>query len=489
MASYQIIILNSNTQPDGSFVVTGVFWLTANTNNIIPLPNFVSAVPFIDITDLKLLQAGTIVEQAFNSGCLVSGTTLASVQADLQTLYTAAQTSLGSLNPPLANMVGTVYNGTSWTTSSPFTEVFETAVTGTLGALNATVQIATTSGQSVGVQVNTGTFIGTIIAETSFDGLVWNQTIFVFAGNTTLFSKSFSISYASSPNGAQAGTIVVNGGAGLVRVRVFAYTSGSCNVTMSSSGIFDQTIDLFTAGQGSPIPPQIAITGGSVTTAAPTYTTGTANAVSLNAAGGLRVDGSGVTQPVSGTVAISGTVANTQSTSPWVDNVTQIGGVAVAAVAKGTQATNALGTQDIKDSGRVAFFAVANALAGVTTEALVSLTPIRTVTATAAATSLAVTAAKTMRLQSLVLTVRNTSTVQSSAVIRVRMLAGTVLIGSQEFFSLACTVGDALTGGVASTVLTFPDGVEISGTTQFGISQLCSATTSTLDISLIGFEY
>lgn len=99
---------------------------------------------------------------------------------------------------------------------------------------------------------------------------------------------------------------------------------------------------------------------GATTTAAPTYTTGTSNPLSLTPAGALRVDGSGSTQPVSGTVTanqgtpnslangwsveitdgtnilgtsshpvridptgtttqpVSGTVAVTQSTSPWV---------------------------------------------------------------------------------------------------------------------------------------------------------------------------
>jgi hypothetical protein len=42
-----------------------------------------------------------------------------------------------------------------------------------------------------------------------------------------------------------------------------------------------------------------SLTGGSVTTAAPTYTTGQIDPLSLNTSGGLRVDGSGVTQPVS----------------------------------------------------------------------------------------------------------------------------------------------------------------------------------------------
>ena len=50
---------------------------------------------------------------------------------------------------------------------------------------------------------------------------------------------------------------------------------------------------------------------GAVTTAAPTYTTGTTNALSLTTAGALRVDGSAITQPVS----IAGTVSVTQSKS------------------------------------------------------------------------------------------------------------------------------------------------------------------------------
>jgi hypothetical protein len=416
---------------------------------------------------------------------------------------------------------------------------------GTLGSLNATVQIAISADvQSVGVQVDAGTFIGTIITETSFDGgSNWNQTIFVFAGNTTLFSKSFSITYTSSPNYAQAGTIVVNGGSGLVRVRAFAYTSGSCNVTMRSSGIFDESIQLFTAGPGLPVPPELAITGGSVTTAppaystgtvntlslttagqlridsayptatstsialdminvggqvttaVPTYTTGTVNALSLNVSGGLRVDGSAVTQPVSGTVAISGTVpvsgtvATTQSTSPWADNITEIGGVAVAAVAKGTQASNAMGVQDFKDSGRVAFVAVASAVAGVTTEALLTLTPVRTVTAGTAATTLTVTSGKTLRIQAIYVNVKTTAAAVGSVVCHVRMAAGAVTATSQLFFSCGVSTLAATSGTNNGECFDIPDGFEISGTTQFGITQLASSASCTIDVTVLGFEY
>lgn len=64
-----------------------------------------------------------------------------------------------------------------------------------------------------------------------------------------------------------------------------------------------------------------AMVGGSVTTAAPTYTNGQISPLNLNTAGGLRVDGSGVTQPVSGTVT-----ANVGTTNGLALDATLTGG-------------------------------------------------------------------------------------------------------------------------------------------------------------------
>ncbi len=60
--SSEIIILGTVTQADSSFYVTGVFWLTALTNAVIPLPLFKSQVPNIATADLASLRTGTIVE-------------------------------------------------------------------------------------------------------------------------------------------------------------------------------------------------------------------------------------------------------------------------------------------------------------------------------------------------------------------------------------------------------------------------------------------
>ena len=79
---------------------------------------------------------------------------------------------------------------------------------------------------------------------------------------------------------------------------------------------------------GAAPPASASLAGGSVTTAAPAYTTGQMSALSLTTSGGLRVDGSGSTQPVSGTVGISGSVA---VTGPLTDAQLRAAAVPVSA--------------------------------------------------------------------------------------------------------------------------------------------------------------
>lgn len=65
------------------------------------------------------------------------------------------------------------------------------------------------------------------------------------------------------------------------------------------------------------------LTQGAVTTAAPTYTTGQTDPLSLTTAGALRTDSSATTQPVSGTVTAN---QGTPNATPWNQNVAQWGG-------------------------------------------------------------------------------------------------------------------------------------------------------------------
>jgi hypothetical protein len=116
---------------------------------------------------------------------------------------------------------------------------------------------------------------------------------------------------------------------GKVTTAAPTYTTGNLDA-LSLTTLGGLRIDgVYATGTATGTAADAIVSGGYVTTAAPTYTTGQLNALSLTTAGALRIDGSGTTQPVSGTVtvnqgtspwvtSVSGTVAVTQSTSPWI---------------------------------------------------------------------------------------------------------------------------------------------------------------------------
>lgn len=166
--------------------------------------------------------------------------------------------------------------------------------------------------------------------------------------------------------------------------------------------------------------------------------------------------------------------------------------VPLPTLTKGTQGTTGVSVQRLIDAGRVYVCYTATALTAATAEALVSLTPYRDLVAGGAATTHAVTSGKRLRLQTLVLTLRATSTVNVGGLIRLRLLAGTVLVGSPVHAAIGtqCSnLATAVIGNALTMFIDLPDGLELSGTMQLGITQLCSAATATLDVQLIGFEY
>lgn len=203
--------------------------------------------------------------------------------------------------------------------------------TGALGALNAAVQVSTAGENTAGFQLAAGTLIGTLVCECSFDGgTTWNQTYF----DTPTGGRVSTIVFASA-NTATAATIVGIGGTGLSRVRVSAYTSGTANVTVRSTTRHDPSV-LFTGPPGvTTAPPDVAQVGGAVTTSAPTYTTGTYNAISLDTAGNLRVNASGAhikgtIQPLYGTnnqsitITITAAATGTARASTAISNTTNL---------------------------------------------------------------------------------------------------------------------------------------------------------------------
>lgn len=186
-------------------------------------------------------------------------------------------------------------------------------------------------------------------------------------------------------------------------------------------------------------------------------------------------------------VAAAQTIAVTQATPANLQaTVTNL------ALTKGTQGATGVSTQDLKDAGRVAFSA-ATVIAGVTAvtvEALVTLVPVRAGTAAATATSQAVTAAKRLRITSITIGFISTA----AAVLSMRFAlrtnpAGAATATSPILHIIPLSSAPAVIQQGAQTTVTFPDGLEFSGTEQFGITQIGSAISGTLWISVSGFEY
>jgi hypothetical protein len=155
---------------------------------------------------------------------------------------------------------------------------------------------------------------------------------------------------------------------------------------------------------------------------------------------------------------------------------------------KGVQGTLALMVQDFKDSGRVVKVYTA-AFTAAAAEALVSLTPASDGAAGAASTSFSVTAGKRFRIQALFLSTFNTTAAIHGCQVNLRMSAtGAVTTSSPIIGSVAATTAAATVGLAASQAQSYPDGIELSGTMQFGISQVGIALAGQT-VVLIGYEY
>jgi hypothetical protein len=185
-----------------------------------------------------------------------------------------------------------------------------------------------------------------------------------------------------------------------------------------------------------------------------------------------------------------------------VTNVTDFGqavpevALALGAVGGGAiavSATNPVPTKNLKDTAR-AIVNAATAIAGVTavtTEALLAMDVSRNGAATASVTTIAVTAGKTFRITAIACSARSTAAAVLSARVSLRMNPSGSVTATSPIIAIASMTQQAAALAEAgdTCVIPFPDGVEISGTMQVGLSQVCSAVTGTVYASLIGYEY
>lgn len=307
---------------------------------------------------------GTTAAAPPSSAIYAGALATTAVESGLTTgdMYPLSLTTTGLLRIDGSNVTQPV-NGTI--TANAGTGNF-TVVQGTAANLNATVTgtVAATQNGTWTVQPgntpNTTPWLATI-----------NQ-----GGNSASVSASNALKVdASATTQPVSGTVTANAGTG--SFTVVQATAGNLNATVVGSGNFTNAS---ISSTGSAPPSSAALTGASVTTSAPTYTTGQMSALSLTTAGALRTDASATTQPVSGTVVanagtgnftvvqataanlnatVTGTVAATQSgtwtvqpgntpnTTPWLATINQGGNSATVTASNALKIDGSATTQPV----------------------------------------------------------------------------------------------------------------------------------------------
>jgi hypothetical protein len=197
---------------------TTVTQTTASNLNATVVGAGTAGTPSGGVVSIQGVSGGTVIPDnitQIGGSAVVSGGTAGSLGVG----------GLGTAGTPSGGVVSVqgVSGGTPLSVSTT-----DVSTTGALGALNGNIQVTMAGLASVGFQIETGTLIGTIIPEVSYDsGTTWDATDFLTLAGAIVPSFVFA-----SSNTATAAGIVLPAGAGLARVRVSAYTSGTANATV-----------------------------------------------------------------------------------------------------------------------------------------------------------------------------------------------------------------------------------------------------------------
>lgn len=258
---------------------------------------------------------------AANLNATVVGTGTFAVQATL-----AAETT---------KVIGTVNQGTSpWVVS-----LSSTTITGTVAVTQSTSPWVTNISQINGVTplmgsgiMGTGSLRVTIASDN--DPLIVKQATAANLNATVVGTGTFAVQATLAAETTKViGTVNQGTSPWVVSGTVTANAGTNLNTSLLA---LDTSVNGILAAQNSTTSGQTGpLIQGAVTTAAPSYTTAKTSPLSLTTGGLLRVDASGSTIPVSGTVSA------TQGTSPWVVSQGTAANLNATVVGTGTFAVQA----------------------------------------------------------------------------------------------------------------------------------------------------
>jgi hypothetical protein len=260
--SNQIVPLSTSPNAaDGSFSVSGVFWLAVPANNVVPFPGFVSRVPFIDQATLTALRAGTLVEQGFTSQLFASGTSLATVQAALVTAYGTAQAALTATASPLSGLVASEYTGSAWVAVASGLVVFDPTqklIADISWAAAAGLVPGVTSGRATGY-CSTSAIANKMINATTYTPQGTNAQRSLVSTNANdsasgTGAQEVTITYLDAAFAVHTEVVTLNGTTPVNTVGTnYAYVESMVVTQCGSAGSNQGTVELFTglAGAGT----------------------------------------------------------------------------------------------------------------------------------------------------------------------------------------------------------------------------------------------
>lgn len=199
-----------------------------------------------------------------------------------------------------AQVTGTVTAnaGTNLNTSALNLETTQTAISAKLPATLG----QKTSANSLAVVVASDQSAIPVSGSISF---TTPQHVIVDSGTLTAVTSITNAVTVAQATAANLNATVV--GTGTFAAQVTGSVTANAGTNLNTSALALETTQAAqTVAQGSTTSGEVGpLIQGAVTTAAPSYTTAKTNPLSLTTAGALRVDGSGVTQPISGAISFS----------------------------------------------------------------------------------------------------------------------------------------------------------------------------------------
>ena len=302
--------------------VSGTFWQATQPVSLATLPTLASVTTVSTVTNLAQL-GGTAI--SMNTGVRDAGTQRVTIATNdsvpvTGTFWQATQPVSGPLTDTQLRAAAVPVSGTFWQATQP---VSAAALPLPTGAATSAKQPALGTAGTASADVITVQGIAGGVAQP-------------VSGTVTVSQPT-----AANLNATVTGTVEL----GATSLAALENISVTVPGTVDLGTVSLTALETITVVSGTPGNFQSKIYG-AVTTAAPAYTNATDNALSLTTSGALRVDGSGVTQPVSGTFwqttqPVSGPLTDTQlraTAVPVSGTVTANAGTGSFTVAQATAA-------------------------------------------------------------------------------------------------------------------------------------------------------